>query len=149
MRSGSIVARRAWLFALCCSPLVAHAKATTELQYRLEEVFSTATRFVRVDKGCSVTDKDADAAFVMFECDVTEGPTKKVARGGIEIFRAKKDGRDAVRIQISLNDESHGTELRWLELLERKLRDERGTPAPPPKPTPAPKPPDMAPPPPF
>jgi len=138
--------RRLLLAAICCAPLVAEAKATTELQYRIEEVFSTATRFVRVDKGCTVTDKDADAAYVMFECPIDD---KKVARGGIEMFRAKKEGRDAVRIQVTLNDESHGTELRWLELLERKLRDERGTPPAPAKPAPAPKPPDMAPPPPF
>jgi hypothetical protein len=29
-------------------------------------------------------------------------------------------------------------ELRWLELYERKLRDERGTPSPPPAPPPPP-----------
>ena len=33
---------------------------------------------------------------------------------------------------MTLGDETHGIELRWLELFERKLREERGTPAAPP-----------------
>ena len=39
-----------------------------------------------------------------------------------------------MRTQVTLGDDTHGMELRWLELLERKLREERGTPAPPPPP---------------
>jgi hypothetical protein len=31
---------------------------------------------------------------------------------------------------VTLGDESHGTELRNLALLERKLKEERGTPVP-------------------
>ena len=137
--------RRA-LLALLFWPALASAKASVEVQYRMEEVFSTATRFVRVDRGCQITDKDPDVAFVMFECPLED---KKVSRGGLEMFATKKEGRDRVSIHLTLPDDSHGAELRWLELLERKLRDERGAPVPPPKPEPPPKPPDMMPPPPF
>ena len=83
----------------------------------------------------------------MFECPLED---KKIARGGMELFATKKEGRERVSIQLTLSDEPHGAELRWLELLERKLRDERGTPTPRPKPSvPPTTPPDMAPPPPF
>ena len=57
-----------------------------------------------------------------FECS-DEG---KVRRGSLELFKVA----GGVRTQVTLGDETHGTELRWLELFERKLREERGTPVP-------------------
>jgi hypothetical protein len=112
----------------------AHARAQSDLPYGVGEAFSTALRFVRVDRGCKVTDKDADAAFVAFECD-DDG---KVKRGSLELFKVPI----GVRMQVTLGDDTHGTELRWLELFERKLREERGTPTvlPPPSPPAAPAP---------
>jgi hypothetical protein len=117
------------LVVLCNAP--AHARAATDLPYALGEAYSTALRFVRVDRGCKVVDKDAEAAFVSFECS-DEG---KVKRGSFELFKVA----DGVRAQVTLGDETHGMELRWLELYERKLRDELGDPVPvaPTKPTPA------------
>ena len=119
--------------ALACIAIVlvltmqrAFARAQVDLPYGVPESFSTAVRFVRVERGCKVTDKDPDAAFVAFECS-DDGKTK---RGTLEIFRAGA----GVRAQITLGDDTHGMELRWLELFERKLRDERGTPTPPPPP---------------
>lgn len=116
----------------------AQARAQSDLPYAVAEAFSTALRFVRVDRGCKVIDKDADAAFVSFECD--DGG--KVKRGSLELFKVAT----GVRMQVTLGDETHGTELRWLELFERKLREERGTPTPLPAPPPpaAPKPPKDA-----
>ena len=104
----------------------AHARAQTDLPYSVGDAFSTALRFIRVDRGCKVLDKDAEAAFVAFECD-DEGKSK---RGSLEIFKVAT----GVRTQVTLGDETHGMELRWLELFERKLREERGAPLPPPAP---------------
>jgi hypothetical protein len=100
-----------------------NARAQTDLPYAVAEAFSTALRFVRVDRGCKVIDKDPDAAFVSFECN-DDG---KVKRGSLELFKVTA----GVRMQVTLGDDTHGMELRWLELFERKLRDERGTPTPP------------------
>jgi len=100
-----------------------NARAQTDLPYAMAEAFSTALRFVRVDRGCKVIDKDPDAAFVSFECN-DDG---KVKRGSLELFKVTA----GVRMQVTLGDDTHGMELRWLELFERKLRDERGTPTPP------------------
>ncbi len=102
----------------------AHARAQTDLPYAVADAFSTALRFVRIDRGCKVLDKDADAAFVAFECD-DDGKAK---RGSLELFKVAT----GVRMQVTLADDTHGMELRWLELFERKLREERGTPVPPP-----------------
>lgn len=138
------------LLALCTLPILltpsfASAKAQLELGYSVEEIFSTSVRYVRVDRGCKVTDKDADAAFVMFECKPDETHT---SRGSIEILRSQLHGKESVRLQATLPDEGHGAELRLVELIERKLREERGTtpsapskqpaPAPPPAPEPVP-----------
>jgi hypothetical protein len=131
---------RAFVVALVLlAAALAYAKANTDLRYRFEEVYSTAIRYVRVDRGCKVTDQDQGAAFVMFECPLDD---KKVSRGAIEIFRAQDHGREGVRLQVTLPDESHGAELRLVELLERKLREERGTPTAPSTPPPAPAPSD-------
>jgi hypothetical protein len=100
----------------------AQARAQSELQYGIGEAFSTAVRFVRIDRGCKVVDKDADAAYVAFECGDGEAKTRK---GSLELI---KTGAGGVRAQVVLADETHGMELRWLELFERKLRDERGAP---------------------
>jgi hypothetical protein len=100
----------------------AQARAQADLPYPVGDAYSTAVRFVRVDRGCKVVDKDADAAFVAFEC-TDEG---KVRRGSLELFKVA----GGVRTQVTLGDETHGMELRWLELFERKLREERGTPVP-------------------
>ncbi len=117
-----------------CWNVPAQARAKSDLPYSLAEAFSTALRFVRIDRGCKVVDKDADAAFVTFECS-DDG---KIKRGSLELFKVAA----GVRMEVTLGDDTHGMELRWLELYERKLRDERGTPTPPPPPAaaPAPKP---------
>lgn len=102
------------------------AKAAKDVPYSVGESFSAALRFVRIDRGCKVIDKDPEAAFITWECKNDD----KVLRGSLEIFRAaeKQSGRETVRLQVTLGDEPHYVELRFLELLERKLRDERGTP---------------------
>jgi hypothetical protein len=101
----------------------AFARASSDVPYSVADAYSTALRFVRVDKGCKLVDKDPDAAFVTFECKDDD----KTKRGSVEIFR---QGRDGARVQIALGDDPHYVELRWLELLERKLKEERGTPPP-------------------
>jgi hypothetical protein len=123
----------------CFLPSLAWARATNDVPYAVRDVYSAALRFVRVDKGCKLLDRDADAAFVTFEC---KDDDERVKRGAFEIFHAPVDGRDGSRVQLALGDDPHYVELRWLELLERKLKDERGTPPPPTPAAPAKKPPD-------
>ncbi len=120
------------LVATVAASMRADARAQNDLPYSLSETFSTALRFVAVDRGCKVVDKDAEAAFISFECS-DDG---KVKRGSLELFKVPS----GVRTQVTLGDDTHGMELRWLELFERKLREERGTPSPPPPPAAAPTP---------
>jgi hypothetical protein len=113
--------------ALVVSPLPARARAQADLPYPLADAFSTALRFVRIDRSCKVVDKDSEAAFIAFEYS-DDG---KVKRGSLELFKVGAPRAGAVRAQLTLGDDTHATELRWLELYERKLREERGTPPPP------------------
>jgi hypothetical protein len=118
-----------WLLLLFVSTN-SFARAHSEVPYSLAEAFSTAVRFVRVDKGCKVTDQDPNAAFVTFEY-TDEG---KLRRGSVEIWKTK----DGSSVQVTLGDEPHYMELRWVELIGRKLKEERGTPTPIVRPSPAP-----------
>jgi hypothetical protein len=115
-------------------PTTVFARAQSEYPYPLADAYSTAVRFVKLDKGCDIKDKDPDAAYVAFECKDDD----KSWRGHLELFRAQVDGHDGVRVAAAL-DQPHYVELRFLELYQRKLKDERGTPPPiPKKPEPAP-----------
>ncbi len=124
--------KRAALALLLVSS-TALAKSSAELPWALPEVFGVAVRFVRVDRNCKISDRDEASAYVLFECPGDEG--KPPRRGALELYRATaRDGRAVVRAQVTLTDEPRWVELRFLELLERKLRDERGVPPPPPPP---------------
>jgi hypothetical protein len=116
-----------WLLPLLLSS-TSFGAANGELPYSLSEVFSTAVRFVRVDKGCKLVDQDANVAFVTFEYE-EDGHAKK---GAVEMWKLPS----GTGLAVKLGDEPHYVELRWLELIGRKLKDERGTPVP--KPSPAP-----------
>ena len=115
----------------------AHAKEKTDLGWSFAEVIGTSLRFVRVDRGCKIVDKDEVAAFMIFECPGDPGKDPK--RGALEFYRTEKS--DGVRVQVSLADEPGYVEKRFLVLLERKLRDERGNPVMPTKNPPPPQPP--------
>lgn len=112
----------------------ARARSQAELAWPLKDVFPIAVRFIRVDRDCKVTDRDQGTGYIVFECPGEAG--KGTRRGALELIATDADsGRGPVRAQLTLADEPRYLELRFLELLERKVRDERG-PALPPRPPP-------------
>ena len=119
------------LLLLLPSPVL--ARATVEVSLPLERAFSATLRFVRIDRGCTVSDKDSDAAYIVFNCP--DG--KKSLHGTVELFR-NAEGK-SVRIQVGLPDEPHYAELRFIELLERKLKEDYGSVRPQPPPAKAPE----------
>jgi hypothetical protein len=124
--------------AVGAAPALAKSKA--ELAWPFDQVFQTAVRFVRVDRDCKLIDRDEAAGFLVFECAGDKpGQTR---RGTLELVRGEDKGRYSVRVQVQLADEPRWVELRFLELLERKLREERGSPPTPPRPPPTPPRPD-------
>jgi hypothetical protein len=121
------------LIALLLATSVAHARSEKTLAYEREPAWATSVRFIRVNAGLKVIEKDADAGYLIFEFK----EEKKTFRGSLELIEVIKDGRKAVRFVMTIEDRPSWVEIELLTKLERKLRSELGTPAP--SPTPKPK----------
>jgi hypothetical protein len=118
------------------------ARSTGMLPYPVADVWSSAVRFIRVDRGYVIREKDQGSGYILF--DLAEGG--KTYKGSLELIRATDDaGRDATRAAVSLPDLPRHFEGMLLDKLAGKVREERGSPAPPPpKPAPEKKPPPDA-----
>lgn len=123
----------------------AWARAEKTLAYARESVWPAAVRFIRVDEGLKIVEKDGDAGYVLFELR-EEG---KTFRGSLEVITVVVDGRNVVRFVMQIEDRPTWIEVAMLQRLERKLRTELGSPSPPPakKPRTEDKPKDTEPPP--
>jgi hypothetical protein len=109
-------------------PGPALARSTAILSYPLAEVWSTAVRFVRVDRGYTVKEKDPESGYILF--DMVEG--SKTYKASLELISATDDqGRDSTRAAFSIPDLPRHFETMLLDKLSAKVREERGSPAPP------------------
>lgn len=120
---------------------LATARSEKTLAYPRDQVWPTAVRFLVVDERVKVIEKDADAGYVLFELK-DDG---KVFRGSLEVLTVTKDKRTSVRFVLQIEDRPDWLEVAMLTRLERKLRAELGTPAPPPAQDPPKPPPSDAP----
>ncbi len=119
----------------------ASAKSERTATYSYERVWPAAVRFLRIDEGHSVTEKDLEAGYVIFDLS-DDG---KIFRGTLELIRVEDDGRPGVRMVVHIEDRPSYMESGLLRRLLAKLRNELGAPdrsrpAPPPKPAPPAKP---------
>lgn len=114
--------------ALTCATAAAAASRTVSHPY--ERVWPAAVRFLVVDEGLKVVDKDADTGYVVFELE-DEG---KTFRGALEVIRrTDRDRRPAVELVLRIDDRPSYMERILLDRLMRKLKRELGPePAPPP-----------------
>jgi hypothetical protein len=137
--------RRASLVTLLTLGLVtftrgASARTEARTAYSRAQVFSAALRYLRVDLGQEVHEKDAEAAYLLFSYE-TEGPNARRSNGSIEIIALSEGSRFVVQ----LPQLPSYYELKLKDAIVAKLRAEYG-PAPernkPPKRSPenAPKP---------
>lgn len=118
--------RRFLFAALLCIATPVYARSQKTLAYPHAESFSAAVRFIRVDEGLKLIEKDGDAGYVLFELR----EEKKVFRGSLEVIDVEQDGRKAVRFVIAIEDRPEYVEVQMLTRLERKLRTELGSPSP-------------------
>ncbi|HTM43612.1 MAG TPA: hypothetical protein VL137_01580 [Polyangiaceae bacterium] len=117
------------------SPGKAAASAEAEVRYSKAQTFSSALRYLRVDLGYTVTEKDADAAYLMFEFPRSD--QKKLTMGTIEIIENSQS--QVVKIVVHLAELPEYRERLLADGLLAKLRQELGEP-PPPKSAPEDKP---------
>jgi hypothetical protein len=128
-RSPAVVAIALGLAAIAAAT-PAWARSEKTLAYAREQVWPTAVRFLAVDERVKVTEKDAEAGYIMFELR----DDRRTFRGSLEVMTVVRDGRSLVRFVLQIQDRPSWLELAMLERLEIKLRAELGSPAPPPSP---------------
>lgn len=110
---------------LLVSAGTAWGRAEAEVAYTREQTFSAALRYLRVDLAYDVTEKNADAAYLLFSFAAPE-VQGKVARGSIEVVQRQR----TVRLFVNLPElPSYREEVLKRGLLE-KLRAEYGEPTP-------------------
>jgi hypothetical protein len=127
----SLPAAAAATLALFLLLPVAQARSEREASYPFERAWPTAVRFLRIDEGFSIIERDPDSGYVLFELK-DDGRT---FTGSMEVVRTEDDaGRRAVRIVLRIADRPAYMERGILERLARKLRADLGDPAPPPEP---------------
>jgi hypothetical protein len=118
------VFRLALAAGLVLSP-VATARVEATSGYTKAQAFSGALRFLRVDRGYDVVEKDADAAYVLFRYPL---PGKQPSTSGsVEVVETGRGTK--IYVQLPRLPEYHEVVLR--DALLKKLREEYG--APPPK----------------
>jgi hypothetical protein len=117
---------RAILLCLLLATSTAHARSEKTLAYPRDPAWSATVRFIRVNAGLKVIEKDNEAGYVIFEFK----EDKKTFRGSLELIEVVKDGRKVLRFVITIEDRPAWVEIDMLTKLERKLRAELGTPAP-------------------
>lgn len=129
------------LGAFVCGPLAvaesAGARVGADSHYTKVQTYSAALRYLRVDLGYEVIEKDPDAAYLIFRYGAPN-QAKDATMGTVEIVAT--DSRVKLFVQIPRMPEYHERVLR--DGLLKKLREEYG--APPPKSEKKPPPPDDA-----
>jgi hypothetical protein len=121
------------LLALCLAlasvvaspPSPAEARVEEDLPWSYTQVFQGSIRLVRVDLGCTITERDADAGFLLFDYE-SNGRTH---HGSIELTPTRdRHGVEVVRIVVQLPTLPSYVERMIVNRLERKLRTEVGEP---------------------
>lgn len=114
----------------------AQARSSVVLSYPVAEVWPTAIRYLRVDRGAALREKDAESGYVLF--DLPEA--QKSYKGALEFVRTSDgEDREATRVVINLPDLPRHYELSLLDKLTLKVKDEYGSPAPAPPRKPPPE----------
>ena len=129
-----------WLLVLgllgVLAPSGASARKQGELRYPFDQVWNAALRMVRVDMRLPVTDRDAEAGYLLF--DYLE--SGKRYAGSVELVRGERGERPLTKTVIQVQGMPGYVEQMLFDKLQRKLRDEYGEPMEPVKPKPEPKP---------
>lgn len=101
----------------------ARARVEAESGYSKAQTYSGALRYLRVDLGYEVVEKDPDAAYLVFRYQ-PPGQPKNGSTGTLEVV----DRGDGVRVFVRLPSMPEYHEVVLRDGLMKKLRDEYGAP---------------------
>ena len=117
------------------SPATSQAKKTADFRHTYEQVWGAAVRMIRVDQGYAIKDRDEAVGYFLF--DYRDDGRKYP--GSVELVRIEDQGGGPIRAVIQIPAMPSYIERMLLDKLRKKLNNEFGEPAPPPKkPTDAP-----------
>lgn len=115
------------LLLLTVAPATALARSTVILPYAAGDLWPTAVRFVRVDRGYSIREKDETAGYILF--DYLDGT--RSYRAALELVpTTDTDGRPSTQAVVSISDLPRHYETALLDRLAARVREERGPPPP-------------------
>lgn len=107
----------------------AHAKTSRKVSHSYEKVWPAAVRFLRIDEGHKVLEKDMANGYLLFEI----AEERKLFQGSVEVIRRKDArGRDAVELILTIKDRPSYMEHGILDRMLVKIRKELGLPEDPP-----------------
>jgi hypothetical protein len=109
----------------------AGADASYASPYTLGQTYSAALRLIRVDNGFQITERDPEAAYILFEYEHPESGTR-ITPGAIELIPRT----DRVTVLVKLPKMPRYHEEALANALRRKLETEYGDPPPRTKPRP-------------
>jgi hypothetical protein len=112
------------LFALLSGSEASFASTARNLTYSESIVWRCAVRFIRVDSGFKIIEKDKDAGYMLFE--YRDGGM--VSNGSIEVLKITKEDKKLVRVQINVAGQPSYIESLLFTKLQRKLKHEYGFP---------------------
>ena len=102
----------------------AHARVDGGSSYTKAQTYSGALRYVRVDLGYEVVEKDPDAAYLIFKYTAPGGSKPSAVTGTLEVIEAS----GGVRVFVNLPRMPEYYERVFRDGLLKKLRDEYGAP---------------------
>jgi len=117
---------------LSTTPREAGASTGYASSYTFEQTWGTSVRLVRVDLGLTITEKDPEHGYLLFEYTSPESG-KRIHSGSIEIVRS---GNDAVLVTVNLRTMPSYHERMIVDALAKKLQVEYGDPPKRPEPPP-------------
>ena len=87
--------------ALLALGATASAKTLTTVSYPYKQVFPSAVRFLRIDEGVKVIEKDSESGYILFE--LTDDKT--TFRGSFEVAKVRDhEGRNASRLVVRITE---------------------------------------------
>lgn len=117
------IAAAALGLAATLSATLAEARAEAESDYSKAQTYNGALRYLRVDLGYEIVEKDPDAAYLLFRYEPA-GRRGSPTNGSIEVIEVK--GRVKLFVQLPQMPSYHEVVLR--DGLLKKLRQEYGAP---------------------
>ncbi len=105
-------------------PSTGFARRSDTHAYRMDQMWSTVVRLLRVDYGFTIRDRDRDIGYLLF--DYPHG--NRSVPGSIELVPIEEGGRPQVRVTLSIPAMPAYIERMILDRLTRKLREDHGQP---------------------